>query len=191
MKQLKMICCMRNIPQMNIEDGYKIRKYKPGDEAVWTEICKNGLLSENDGIECWEKCMLSEKTLVPEKDVFFVCDQNGSEIATCTAFVNENGYGIMHMLAAKPEARGHGLGYAMTAFSLAKLDKELTEDKRLVFLSTDDWRISAVKAYLNAGFQPVLYDVDMDKRWKAVCEKLDIHGVEMLYENGESAGIVL
>ena len=191
MKQLNMISRMENIPAFEIENGYTIRMFGTGDEAVWTEICKNGLLGENDGIESFEKCMLSEKGLVPEKDIFFVCDTDGKEVVTCTAFINANNIGHIHMLAAKPEARGHRLGYAMTVYSLNKLDKEVEKDKRMVWLSTDDWRVSAVKAYLNAGLQPVLYDIDMDKRWKDICDKLDIHGIEMVDENGNPTGVML
>ena len=190
MEQLRMICKLRKVPKMVLPDGYSIRFFQKGDEAVWTEICKNGLLGENDGIECFDKCM-SEKGLVHERDCFFVTVKDGNAVATCTAYIMENGDGNIHMVAAKPEARGKGLGYAMTCFGLNKLDKELDGEKRLVRLSTDDFRVSAVKAYLKAGFQPVLYDVDMDKRWKALCDKLDIHGVEMLFSNGEETGIIL
>ena len=190
MEQLKMICEMKKIPETILADGYSIRFFQKGDETVWTEICKNGLLGDNDGVESFGKCM-SEIGLVPERDCFFVIDKCGNAVATCTAYIMENGDGNIHMVAAKPEARGKGMGYAMTCFGLNKLDKELCGEKRLVRLSTDDFRVSAVKAYIKAGFQPVLYDVDMDKRWKALCDKLDIHGVEMLDAEGEETEIVL
>lgn len=97
----------------------------------------------------------------------------------------------MHMLAAKPESRGHKLGWAMTTFALNKISKELSEDKRLVRLKSDDWRLPAVRSYLKAGYQPVLYDVDMEKRWRLICEKLNLHNIEMLDEDGKPTGIIL
>ena len=79
----------------------------------------------------------------------------------------------------------------MTAYALNKLDKELPDGNHMVRLKSDDWRLSAVKAYLQCGFQPVLFDVDMDTRWKAICDKLDIHGVEMLDDHGNPPGVIL
>lgn len=190
MEQLRMICKLRKVPKMVLSDGYSIRFFQKGDEAVWTEICKNGLLGENDGVEAFGKCM-SEKGLIPERDCFFVMDKDGNAVATCTAWIMENGDGNIHMVAVVPKERGNGLGYAMTCFGLNKLDKDLCGERRQVSLSTDDFRVSAVKAYLKAGFQPVLYDVDMDKRWKALCDSLNVHGIEMLDYNGDETGIIL
>lgn len=191
MEQLRMINKMGKVPPYEIEEGFEIRMYQPGDEVIWTDICKHGLLEAHEGIECWEKYMLSLKPLTPERDTFFVYDSEGKAIATCTAFVQEGNVALMHMLAAKPEARGHHLGWAMTTYSLNKLDKELPQGERMVRLKSDDWRLPAVLSYLRAGFQPVLFDVDMDTRWKAICQKLNFHGVEMLDDNGQPTGVIL
>lgn len=191
MEQLRMINKMNTIPAYSLADGFTLRFYQPGDEVVWTEICKFGLLTEEEGIECWDKYMLAMENLLPERDVFFICDGNGKAVATCTGFVQPGGAGLLHMLGAKPEARAHRLGYSMTAYALNKLDKELPKGDRMVRLKSDDWRLSAVKAYLQCGFQPVLFDVDMDTRWKAICDKLDLHGIEMLDDNGNPTGIFL
>ena len=191
MEQLRMICKMKNIPPFEIEDGFTIRMYQSGDEKVWTQICKNGLLEENEGIESWDKYMLSIKEIVPEKDVFFVTDSEGNAVATCTAFVQENGTGLMHMLAAKPEARGHHLGWAMTTYTLNKLAPELPKDNPMVRLRSDDWRLPALHSYLKAGFQPVLFDVDMEKRWQDICDKLNLHNIEMLDDEGNATGIII
>lgn len=191
MEQLRMIHKLDTVPAFTIEDGFTIRMYQPGDETVWFEICKHGLLTEDEGIESWDKYMLSLATLKPERDTFFVCDPDGNAVATCTAFVQESHVGLMHMLAAKPEARGHGLGWSMTAYSLNKLNKELQTGERMVRLRSDDWRRSAVRTYLRAGFRPVLFDVDMDTRWKAICAELDFHGVQMLDDTGKPTGLIL
>ena len=41
-----------------------------------------------------------------------------------------------------------------------------------IYLSTDDWRLPAIKVYLKLGYEPLLYADDMKGRWKAVCGKL-------------------
>ena len=191
MEQLRMICKMRSIPEFKIEDGYTIRNYRPGDEVVWTKICKFGLLEENEGIECWQKYMLDLDNLVPERDTFFACDKDGNPVATCTAFVPEKNTGLIHMVGALPESRGHYLGYSLTVYGLEKLNNELSCNNKMVCLKSDDWRLSALKIYLKCGFQPVLFDVGMEERWTDILNKLDIHGVEMLDDNGNETGIIL
>ena len=135
--------------------------------------------------------MLSIKAIVPKRDVFFVCDKSGNKVATCTAFVQDDGVGLMHMLAAKTEVRGPNLGWAMTTYTLNKLAGELPKENPMVMLKSDDWRLGALKSYLKAGFQPVLFDVDMEKRWMDICNKLDVHGIEMLDDEGNPTGIIL
>jgi mycothiol synthase len=191
MEQLRMINKMGKVPPYKIEEGFEIRLFRPGQEQLWVDICRHGLLEENQGLECWKSAIVDMENLVPERDTFFVFDREGNAVATCTAFILEGNVALMHMLAAKPEARGHHLGAAMTAYSLNKLDKELPQGERMVRLKSDDWRLPAVKAYLQAGFQPVLFDVDMDTRWKAICEKLNLHGIEMLDDNGQPTGVIL
>ena len=191
MEQLRMINKMGNIPVYSLKEGFTLRTYQPGDEVVWTKICKFGLLTEEEGIECWEKYMLCFETLVPERDVFFICDAEGETVATFAAFVQPTGVALLHMVGSLPEARGNGLGYSMTAYAMNKLDGEMKSENRMVRLKSDDWRLPAVLAYLRAGFQPVLFDVDMDTRWKAICEKLNFHGVEMLDDNGNPTGLIL
>ena len=191
MEQLRMIHQMKNLPEFTIADGYSIRMYRPGDEEIWTKICKFGLLTEEEGIECWKKYMLDMDYLEAERDVFFVDDAQGNTVATCAAFFLPNGEGLMHMLGCLPEARGHKLATSMTAFSLHKLRKEKPDTDFQIRLRSDDWRVSAVRTYLLCGFQPVLFDVDMDKRWTAICDKLDIHSIEMLTDEGQPTGVIL
>lgn len=191
MEQLRMINRMGRIPTYTICDGYTIRMYQQGDVEAWVDICKCGLLQPHEGVEAWDAYMLCFKELVPERDVYFVCDPKGKPVATSTAFVLENGEALLHMLAAKPEARGHKLGWSMTAFALNKLDREMPKENRILRLKTDDWRMSAVRAYLMTGYQPVLFDVDMDKRWQKICDDLNYHGVEMLDLDGNPTGIML
>ena len=50
---------------------------------------------------------------------------------------------------------------------------KLYQHKYRVFsLLTDDFRVPAVKTYLNLKWQPWLYLEDMQERWQALAEKL-------------------
>lgn len=191
MEQLRMTNRMNRIPAYTISDGYTMRVFRQGDVQAWVDICKYGLLQPHEGLEAWDAYMLCFKELVPERDVFFVCDADGNPVASCTAFVDQIGDGRLHMLAAKPEARGHKLGWSMSAFALNKLDREVPKENRIVRLKTDDWRLSAIRAYLMTGYQPVLFDVNMEERWQKICDQLNYHGVEMLDLDGNPTGIIL
>ena len=45
---------------------------------------------------------------------------------------------------------------------------------RRVYLSTDDFRLPALKVYLTVGFEPLMYADDMPARWSAVRRKLGL-----------------
>lgn len=189
MGQLRMIHLLKEIPRFQLEEGFTLRFFQPGEEQLWLELCQHGLL-ENMSMENWDTCITAfAPNLVPERDIYFICDATGKAVATSIAFIRSEKQGLLHMVAAAPEARGHGLGYAMTAYGIQKLINE--GEATIMRLSTDDFRKGAVVAYLRAGFQPVLYEDDMRERWQALCDELNIHGVEMLDDNGKSTGLIL
>jgi len=191
MAQLKMIHKFDNIQPARIPEGLSVRPFRSGEELIWVELCKNGLVSEDATIKAFEDAMLSQKNLVPERDIFFFCDENDTPVATICGFINDNGFGNVHMVAASPVVKGRGVGLAMANFILAKLRRDLPGEGALAVLTTDDWRVPAVVGYLRSGFHPVLYDTGMEERWRALCDKLNFHGIEMLTETGEGTGIIL
>ena len=191
MEQLRMIHKMKVLPEYTLAEGFTLRMYQPGDEPAWTEICSYGLLNPEDLAEGWNKCMVPFETLVPERDVYFICDKTGKAVATCTAFALSDTVCLLHMLGALPEARGHRLATSMTAFGVCKMAKEMPAEDKMMRLKSDDFRVSAVRTYLQCGFQPVLFDTGMQERWTAICDKLNIHGIEMLDDDGNPTGVVL
>ncbi len=186
--KLKMIHTFKNVPDYTLAEGYTLRYFQPGEEQMWLELCLNGLL-QNTSMENWDTCITAFPTLVPERDLYFICDSTGKAVATTIAFTLPEGDGLLHMVTAAPEARGHKLGYSMTVYGIQKLIRE--GEAKLMRLNTDDFRKSAVLAYLRAGFQPVNYDTDMVERWTTLCNELDFHGVEMLDMEGNPTGIIL
>jgi hypothetical protein len=59
------------------------------------------------------------------------------------------------------------------------------------YLTTDDFRVPAIRSYLRAGFLPVLYQEDMAQRWAAVLQAMGIHNVRALSETGEFLQLLL
>ena len=192
MRQLMMIHTLDRVPDIVPEEGFFIRNWKPGEEENWLEICRCGLCAEDAGMGVWDSAILGRETLKPERDTFFVCRKDtGEPVATITGYVMPDGRGDIHMVACKYTARGHKIGEAMLSHAMKKLKAEMPGEGRLVELTTDDFRVPAVVGYLRGGFHPVLYDEGMEERWRALCDMLHMHGIEMLDENGKGTRIIL
>ncbi len=200
MKQLLMYHRMESFDDFPVPAGWTIRNWREGEIEIWTRICENGLISKDDGtFSAWKSSILGRENLVPERDIFFVCRENDVPEATLTAYVHPDGMGDIHMVAAAPSIRGNNVNRVMLAHGLKKLDAEMPhrlrltegEPSRLTELTTDDWRIPAVVGYLKGGFRPVNWDTDMVERWTKLCNDLNIHGIEMLDEQGNPTGIIL
>ena len=192
MSQLMMFHTMEKIEDYPVKEGFTLRNYRKGDEAAWTVICMQGSLCGpcDDDKEFRGAITDPHPSIVPERDVFFIC-QNDEPVATLTAFVRENGHGDIHMVSALESVRGNNLNRAMLSAGMKSLDKLMTWRPRITALTTDDWRIPAIVGYLKAGFQPVEYATGMQERWQKICDKLDMHGIEMLTQTGEKTGIIL
>ena len=86
-----------------------------------------------------------------------------------------------------PVVRGKGIGHAMLSRGLEMLCQrtasESMPDGPEILLTTDDFRLAAIKTYLDAGFLPVLVsdpESDMRARWDAVFSALHYPPVPFL-----------
>ena len=79
----------------------------------------------------------------------------------------------------------------MLSVGMKKLDKMIQGENRIVYLTTDDFRLPAIVGYLKAGFVPVIYDEGMVERWQKICDQLNMHGYEMLNDDGTKSGVIL
>ena len=76
------------------------------------------------------------------------------------------------MVAAAPEVRGRGIGHAMLRFALSMLERR---GCTYTVLTTDDFRLAAIKTYLDADFVPVIEqdpESDVRARWESVLARL-------------------
>ena len=71
------------------------------------------------------------------------------------------------MVACKESARGKGYGTLLNNVALNVLK---AEKMQTAYLTTDDWRIPAIKSYLRAEFMPDLSNDDFKERWKKIYE---------------------
>ena len=173
MEQLKMRWTndRKPAPELNIPDGCEIKRFTELDGALdaWLDIVQYGLSDGRKDAGYYKSVMLDWPDYSEDKNFFIVSD--GEPAATLTVVCHpENMEGYIHMVACKEKFRGRGFGTLLNNLALKVLKDEGMET---AYLTTDDWRIPAIKSYLRAGFVPVIPDVDMDARWKAVFEKIN------------------
>ena len=178
MKQLKMIRYKGEYTKRALPEGYSFSFFVESKEdiAAWCDICRaaNMVKSENNE-ESFDKIIRSVKGIEPEKDLFCVVDDKGRRVATSTLIHNkEKNTGYLHMVAAVPDVRNKGIGHAMLSFAIAMAEERGIE---YCILTTDDYRLPAIKNYLVGGFLPVIYDgldEEMRTRWSEVAKNLGI-----------------
>lgn len=197
-KQLMMLRRAAPVPQALLREGWSVRSMRENEGAAWVQICQAaGLIGSSgpDFDQCWEKMMGSDPG-VKSENVFFVCDPSGTPVATATARLipqeershyppSANALGYLHYVAATPQCRGTGAGSAATAAVLKRLEALGLGD---CVLTTDDFRLPAIKIYLRMGWLPVLHDTDMRARWERVLGQLGVTGaIETVEASGETA----
>lgn len=182
MAQLKMYW-LKGTPVSDPElpEGYSLTNYKnEKDKTAWLECCKNGLIGDDAQTDVFDTKILGVNDINPETDVFFL-DFNGEHIGTVTAIFHPDGnFGQMHMVGIRIDFRGRGLGKIINNAAIKKLNSQGVD---YIYLTTDEWRTSAVKSYFSAGYIPVEYDTGMKERWEQMITQLGIDSVNMVNED--------
>lgn len=185
MAQLKMRWRAQPVKEIPVPKGCTMKKFdRPEEIDIWLDICKNGLIEPDAGQEEFESNIRNHPDLCPEHDLIFVlCD--GEYAATIAAIYHpETESGYIHMVAAKPEFRGRGIGNWMNYLALSQITREHPET-RYCQLITESWRKAAVRSYLRAGFEPMDCAPDIEECWQALINELEIPQVQLLNENCE------
>lgn len=177
--QLKMTRYAGPVKERTLPAGYSFKLFDGSEREIdeWVRLCNFGLV-ENATRDTFYETVGNFENVVATRDCFFVIDPEGKYIASSTAVAKPDGVGLVHMVASDPTARGKGVGHAMLAHTLSMLE---AHGMQRVDLRTDDWRLAAVKTYLDAGFLPVLLDdpeSDHAARWDKVRADLSYPAVK-------------
>lgn len=170
MKQLMMRHSESTAPCYSMPCGFAVLPFRKGDEAAWLAIVRHGLFQAEMTLEEAEKDLKAFPCLKREEDIFFAA-RDGKRIATATGMLKEDGTGYLHYICALPEARGTGVAAALVAHAMRHLYEK---GASFVYLTTDDFRLGAIKTYLRLGLVPVIEDAEDEKRWRAVFLALGI-----------------
>jgi len=148
-----------------LEDGFSIRTNIENAKEIWEDIIFDAFNAHYDF-----SFMTDKKGYSPD-NLFFIFDK---ETPVATVGVVEKGTdnkktGWYHMVAVKNSARGKGLGEILGKIALLKI-KELGYESAM--LSTDDYRIPAIKTYLKLGFKPCYTDASHFNRFEEIFKKI-------------------
>ena len=179
-RQLRMLRPhLDDLPPLEVPAGYSLRTYRPGDERAWGEIMEAaGGIGQGWTVERVRERMIDREQFEPQGMFFATSDAEGGQpVATATAWratAGERDQGNVHMVCALESHRARGLGRLVT---LAVLRYLRQRGFQRADLSTDDWRLAAIKSYLGLGFVPVyLPDPDgtdpHEPRWSAIFAQL-------------------
>ena len=168
-----------------LPEGYAFVKFNGTAQEVadWKAImAESPALGHEDPETNYRELILNYANCVPTQDIWFIVNADGERVASITTITQSNGLGYVHMVKAKADQRGKGLGHALTRHALGEFASRGVKSVRL---TTDDFRLAAIKTYLDAGFVPVIVEdpeSDMEARWTSVLENLRYTSVERIVE---------
>jgi len=162
---------LKDLPDIREVAGYITRIYQPGDELAWCNIMEGNVGSNWTEETCRQK--LTQDPRFKAENLFFITHKDIAIASTCAwqSPAQSPETGEVHMVGALPEHRGKGLGHLLNALVLHRL-KDLGYQK--AHLKTDDWRLPAIKTYLDAGFQPLNTHESHPERWDKILSELGI-----------------
>ena len=167
--QLHMISPERRLGQAPalppLPDGYILRQYTDADADQYLALMHKA------GFTDWPRERLEglKHSLLP--DSFFVVEHRPSKTVVATALATHSPTELhpfgaqLGWVAGDPEHKGRKLGMIVSAAATARM---LQAGYRRVYLQTDDFRLPAIKVYLDLGYEPLLYCEGMTERWQDV-----------------------
>ena len=192
MKQLAMKATISKIPvkQIKLPLGYKFVNYSYNDEELssWKKIVVEPPVPPFTGDEYWDFAIKGYPDLVQDKDIWLIKNPNNQTIATLTTITHADGTGYLHMVKMFMSERGKGIGQAMANFSIEEFRKRGINE---VYLTTDDFRIPAIKTYLKSGYLPIIYtdpESDMLARWDKIFNDINYPKTEYVFEEYREYG---
>jgi N-acetylglutamate synthase-like GNAT family acetyltransferase len=165
------------VQKFKLPEGYIIRPFEKGDEEYWCRCCIDGQLGVSEiSVTEFERFITPDQR-VNVKNIYLLISE-GAVVGTVTyqyGLASKEGY--IHMVGITHTHRGKGLSKYLLLYAIEQILKDGNET---VLLTTDDWRLSAIEAYLNCGFVPCITDESSAERWEKVARRLG-----MCLRNGE------
>ena len=153
-----------------LPEGVAVETFSERSSALddWLDIVQYGLTDGRLDADCYDRCMAQMENYDDSKCFFLV--ENGKAVATITVICdNKTKEGYIHMVACIPECRGKGYGTLLNDIAIYTLKSCGMES---AYLTTDDFRIPAIKSYLRCGFLPDLSTENFSRRWDKIMTEI-------------------
>ena len=172
-RQLRMVRPnLIDLPDITLPEGYNLRTYRKGDALHWANIITDAFGGKARTAQDTRREIINRVVFDPN-GLFFVT-YNDIPVGTACSW-RESAYetqaGYVHMVGVLGEHTGKKLGRCV---SLAVLHYFKDNGFICAMLDTDDFRLPAIKTYLNLGFLPVYVDNTQSDRWENICTKMNI-----------------
>lgn len=171
MSQLKMIfhAATTSIPQINVAPGFRLRNIHDD------ELESYNILRKSVEFPVWtqEQMRSYRGKVLPDGLLLIEESATGRYAASAGAEATNHPanpeMGVLGWVMTHPDFRGHHLGRSVITAAMRRL---YDAGYRAFSLLTDDFRITAIIAYLNLGWKPWLYEEDMESRWRNIATKI-------------------
>ena len=162
-----------SLPPLELPPGYVMTTLRESGVDAWIAVLNaTGQLGDWDAGRAGE-WLSGERSAIP--DGTFIATSGGRPAATCCTipptFTERRAE--LGWLSVAPEHQGRGLG-RQVCLAVLHFARRMGYDE--IYLNTDDWRLPAVRTYLDLGFEPEMTHGSHPRRWKAVYEKLGVAG---------------
>ena len=167
-----------DLPPLEIPPGLTLRTAGPEDEPALAALLTTAFGDAGWTVERVQRALTQAADVAR---VFVLAAEDGTLVATASAQLppGETRTGLVHWVGADPSRKGRRIGYVV---SLAVLHELKERGCSAAALYTDDFRLPAIKTYLNLGFLPLVTHESHPARWRTVAEGLGIQPLGLLYE---------
>ena len=166
--QLVMRRSLLHLPELNLPLDLTVRAFTDSDEEAWNNI----IAASFEDHYSFNEFIKKDAEYKAERVMIALIDC--VPVATASAWYKEQygkDTGYVHMVGALPEYKGRKLGYWVSLSALHKLKNDGFTD---VVLQTDDFRLPAIKTYINLGFEIDLISHDsIPERWGKIRRELN------------------
>jgi predicted dehydrogenase/GNAT superfamily N-acetyltransferase len=153
------------LPEIFLPSDYHLRRIEPTDELSYLG------LRERAGFGSWtqEDVRRAMRNALP--DGFFVVEYLKTGEIVASAIANHApgphhpNAGVLDWVMTDPDHRSKGLGKVVT---IAVTRLLIERGYQHIYLLTDDWRVPALKVYLQLGWQPLILSDGMQERWNQI-----------------------
>jgi mycothiol synthase len=154
--------------ETSAKPNFNFDYYYPGCESEWIQVLNNSEEFGKWNFERLQNEMLN--FLLPNGGVLLKYDEQVIGCSAICRFPEFDPYLVLMYIVILRQFRGQGFGTALLERSI---QVAVNTSSPGILLNTDDYRINAIRTYLNIGFLPdYSASANSVKRWEAIFAKL-------------------